>query len=237
MEMLDDPEIFIIVYSMQLVKQNTSNAVADIVRAMIVEGELADGQRINEVRLAKKLGVSRTPLREALALLTAEGAVYLRTHHGAYVCPLSRKEYDELRQIRPLLDPEALRLSGIPDKSRIEQLDAMNQELVSISDPTTAVTLDNRWHLALVADCPNAVLIQLIEQMMQRMRRYEVALFRETRNTFRAGNEHEQIIRALESRDLRRACRILKQNMQSDAELVSAWLAEREGGQEDHLCA
>src|SRR5579862_2230589 len=92
---------------------NISETVAAAVRAMIVDGRLAPGERINEVRLSQALGVSRTPLREALGRLAAEGALTSPPAIGYSVRPLDVAEFEQLYDIRPLLDPEALRLAGL----------------------------------------------------------------------------------------------------------------------------
>src|SRR5262245_12437793 len=84
------------VYSRQmpLERANISDAAASAVRAMIIEGELSEGERINEVHLAEKLGVSRTPLREALNRLAAEGTIFARPRLGYYVRPLTLAELE-----------------------------------------------------------------------------------------------------------------------------------------------
>ena len=95
-------------------RSNISNDLADAIRRMISAGTLAAGSRINEVHLAAELGVSRTPLREALAALVAEDALESRPRKGTFVRPLTHREFQSIYAIRPILDVEALRLSGIP---------------------------------------------------------------------------------------------------------------------------
>lgn len=217
---------------MQLNRDNLSQQVADALRVMIVAGRLPDGERINEVRLAKNLGVSRTPLREALGRLTSEGAVTMQPRRGFFVTPLTLEEFEQADKIRPILDPVALRLSGVPSTERLDRLDAINKRLKATSDASVAVAVDDEWHLELLADCPNRILVSLIEQMMSVTRRYELALFRETGNTHRATDEHEKIVQSLRSDDLDQACAFLKRNMESDRELVVSWLVERSAKRE-----
>src|SRR5437764_12682511 len=120
---------------------NVSESVADAVRAMIVEGRLAPGERINEVRLADGLGVSRTPLREALNRLAAEGALSSTPAIGYSVRPLSVAEVEQLHAIRPLLDPEALRLAGRPTPAGLAKLEALNRRFAAARDAESAITL------------------------------------------------------------------------------------------------
>lgn len=205
---------------------NISETAADAVRAMIVEGRLAAGQRINEVHLAAQLGVSRTPLREALSGLTAEGALIARPRLGYFVRPLSLEEFEQIYDIRPLLDPEALRLAGVPDEKRIAGLEKLNADLARAKG-LRAIEIDDAWHMELIAGCPNRVLIEMIENMIIRTRRYELALMREQKNVDVATQDHDRIVAALRAGDLKAACDALKQNMQSGREPIVAWLKQR----------
>lgn len=206
---------------------NVSETVAAAVRAMIVDGRLAPGERVNEVRLSQALGVSRTPLREALNRLAAEGALSSTPAIGYSVRPLSVEEFEQLYDIRPLLDPEALRLAGLPGAARLAKLEALNRRFAATQDAEAAISLDDEWHRELIAPCPNRVLIEMIEAMILRTRRYEVALLRERPNRLRATDDHEQILAALRAGDLEAACAALKTNMQSGREPIIAWLTAR----------
>lgn len=212
---------------MQLGSENISDVASAKIRKMIVEGSLCDGDRINEVNLADKLGVSRTPLREGLGRLVVEGFVTTEPRRGFFVAPLTLSEFEQLYEIRPILDPEALRVAGIPSSISIDRLENLNQKMLSAKTPSTAIKLDNAWHMELLAECPNRVLINLIQQMIQRTRRYEHALFRETDNLWIAGNEHELIMKALKNGNLEEACAMLKQNMKSGKAPIIKWLNGR----------
>ena len=205
-----------------------SAELATTLREMIVDGRLPAGERLNEVHLAAKLGVSRTPLREALMKLVAEGAITVLPRLGFYACPLSIEELEQIYPMRALLDPEALRLAGIPSAERIEKLKAMNRKLRRISDPEKVLALDDEWHRLLLADCSNAVLLALIEQFIWRTRRYELALMRSKTNVRTTTDEHAAILDALEAGNLKRACDALRRNMETGKAPIVAWLKERE---------
>jgi len=81
--------------------------------------------------------------------------------------------------------------------------------------------------MALIAACPNRVLLDLIENLMLRTRRYEVALLREQPNRLRATGDHDRILAALRAGDLPAACAALKANMQSGREPIIAWLTSQ----------
>jgi DNA-binding GntR family transcriptional regulator len=214
--------------TLALSRDNISDAVAGELREMIVDGRLPAGERINEVRLSEWLGVSRTPLREALNRLAAEGALTSTPRLGYFVRPLTLEEFEQIYDIRPILDPEALRLAGLPSPDRIERLEELNRELAAARDPERAIWLDDAWHMELLAGCPNRVLVDLIQNIIQRTRRYELALMRETRNVIRATEDHDRILAALREGDLPGGCEALERNMRSGREPIVEWLLARE---------
>jgi len=207
---------------------NLSEKVANLIRDMILDARLPAGERINEVHLAAQIGVSRTPLREALSRLVNEGALRDVPRRGFFVCALTEEEVRAIYPIRAILDPAALRLSGIPSVQRIAQLRRLNRKLASCTRPAEAVRLDDELHLELVADCPNAVLIKLIQQFMWRTRRYELGLMGRRVNMANAVEVHERIFSALEQGDLERACHELEANMSEGQQPILEWLATRD---------
>ena len=208
-------------------RANLSEELVTVVRQMVVDGSLPAGARINEVHLANRLGVSRTPLREALGRLSAEGALSGVARIGYFVRPLTAEEVEQIYPIRAILDPEALRLAGIPSAGRLGKLEALNRRIRDVRDPAHVIGLDDAWHLGLVADCPNRVLIALIEQFILRTRRYELALMRERRNVRNSTDDHRRILRCLRAGRLEAACEELRRNMQSGVEPIVSWLRAR----------
>lgn len=213
-------------------RANLAEEVANSVRAMILDGRLPAGERINEVRLAAQLGVSRTPLREALSRLVNEGALKGEPRRGVFVKPLAADEVRAIYPIRAILDPAALRLAGIPSPQAIERLRHLNDQLEKATDPQEAVRLDDVFHFQLVAGCPNPVLIELIEQFMWRTRRYELGLMRQKAPMTGAVATHRRILAALEAGDLDLAVRELEGNMARGQQPILKWLAEREAAGE-----
>ncbi|HJY41353.1 MAG TPA: GntR family transcriptional regulator [Steroidobacteraceae bacterium] len=211
-----------------LVRDNLSDSVVLELRRLIVDGQLAAGARINEVHLSRQLAISRTPLREALARLAQEGALRSVARIGYFVRPLTVEEFEQLYDIRPILDPEALRLAGLPSRERMQQLQDLNDAIGRAHDSDAIINLDDEFHMELIAACPNQVLIDLIRQIMQRTRRYEMALMRESRNVAVATANHKEIMTALRKRDLRAACAALRNNLRTGREPILAWLKARQ---------
>ena len=195
--------------SIALVRDNLSDSVVLKLRHMIVDGQLPAGARINEVHLSRQLAISRTPLREALARLAQEGALRSVARIGYFVRPLTVEEFEQLYDIRPILDPEALRLAGLPSRERMEQLQDLNDAIGRARDSDTIINLDDEFHMELIAACPNQVLIELIRQIIQRTRRYEIgADAREPQRRRRDGEsqgDHDGAAQARSARGLRRA--------------------------------
>ena len=217
--------------ALNLVRANISDSVASELRNMIVDGRLPAGERINEVHLSAQLGISRTPLREALALLAHEGALRGVPRIGYFVRPLSLEEFEQIYDIRPLLDPEALRLAGLPPRDRLEKLGELNERIAKAHGADTIIALDDEWHLELIAECPNKVLVDLIRQFIQRTHRYEIALMREQKNVRVATSNHREIMAALRRRDLKAACAALRTNLQTGRAPIVAWLQARQTDQ------
>lgn len=211
-----------------LVRDNISDSLVTELRNMIVDARLSPGARINEVHLSQQLGVSRTPLREALARLAQEGALASVSRIGYFVRPLTLEEFEQLYPIRPLLDPEALRLAGLPSRERMGRLREINDRLEQARDTDAIIVLDDEWHLELIDACPNKVLIDLIKQFIRRTRRYEIALMREGKNVLTAKVNHKTIMAALRRRDLEAACAALRANLQTGYEPIASWLKSRE---------
>ena len=230
--LLDRPARLHTVYSMVPIlkmdlRPNISGELANRLRDMIFDGDLADGTRINEVHLATQLGVSRTPLREALAMLAAEKALDSVPRRGFFVRKLSRAEFEDIYPIRALLDPEALGLSGIPSREGFEKLERLNRKIRATKNHKARVSLDEQWHIQLISNCQNQVLLDLIDLFMRRFRRYSLAFLRDQKLIKTVEIEHQEILRALRRGDIDSACEWLRKNLTSDTNPVLQWLSTR----------
>lgn len=205
-------------------RPNLSDDVAFDIRRRILSGELVAGEKLREESLAAELGVSRTPVREALAILGAEGAVRCLPRRGYIVRELSLREARGLYPIRALLDPEALRLSGIPSARRLGRLEAIIEGLSATDDVVEAIRLDEDWHRELWAECPNHVLKELIEQFFARTRRYEVASMSQSSTIQRTISMKSRIVGLLRAGDLAAACEELRASLTAGGEDVFRWL-------------
>ena len=209
-------------------RANVSEEVRCKMREEIIRGELKPQERLNEVHLAKRFDVSRTPLREALFGLVGEKFVYEIPRRGFFVAALSVEELSQLYVIRQILDPNALRLAGIPSEQTIAELESLNKKIAKAKKVEDIINLDDLWHLKLIEGCKNDILIGLIKDHMARTRRYEFAYFSQAESIGVATQEHTLILDALRNRKLSLACKHLKQNMTSAEGPLFDWVRNQQ---------
>ncbi len=155
----------------------TSSDTYDRIRQLILSGELAMGARIVETRLADHLGQSRTPVREALRLLTAEGLVAFQPNRGYQVVQYSPADLAEIYSCRVLLESEAVRLvaeRGLSPERRaglevlLDEADALlGADLAPEVLRQRFLVLNNRFHGLLYAGCGNATLLAMIRRVTE----------------------------------------------------------------------
>lgn len=209
-------------------RDNLSTEIAREIRKSIVRGDIVPDERINEVDLAKRLEVSRTPLREALSHLVAEGFVENRPRRGFFVRAPDAGEVRDLYAIRAILDPAALERAGVPEPPRLESLAALNARIrEAVEDPERAIDLDDAWHLELLSGTANGVLMDLIRHFMRRTRTLERAYLSDRRNVEAMAEAHDRILRALGERNLEAAVQLLRENLEDGMIPVLEWLEAR----------
>lgn len=204
-----------------------ATVVADRLRQMVADGELVAGTRINEGELAARLEVSRTPLREALGRLAADGFVENRPRRGFFVQELTAVLVRELYGVRSVLDPGALEAAGLPSPTLLDRLEGLNRSIGEAGgEVERIIDLDDEWHLSLVSGCGNGILLGLIRQHMQRTRPLERAYLRSRGGVEAMVREHEAILGRLRAGDLAGAVDALRRNMTSGLAPILDWLEE-----------
>jgi DNA-binding GntR family transcriptional regulator len=177
-------------------------------------GDFSAGTDVNEAALAADLGVSRTPLREALITLAGEGVLESSQGRGFRFAPVSRKEFRELCEIVAAL--EALALEG----SDSAYLKKIAPELLRLArdfpDPVAEHGVierhDDEWHDLLLSGCRNERLLDLITSVKAGMRRYAHLLAGDDAPLEREADEHCRVAELLMREDLRTATEALRDN-------------------------
>lgn len=210
--------------SLELSRQPLRVAVRDELIQRVYRGELRPGERLNETHLADDLGVSRTPLREALLELTFLGFLSTTKNRGYFVRELTVSEAEELYGLCGHL--EGLALRGAPGLtpehvSQLEELD--ERRLSSATDPIESVGYDNEWHATLIdrAGNDNEVLLETLRFVKGRLYRYEYAYAADIDRVESAVNQHAEIVAALEDGRRQEACDLLESHWSQGYQVVS----------------
>jgi len=188
--------------------------VADVLREAILRGILLAGQQLRQDEIARELGVSHIPVREALRQLEAEGLVRLRPYRGFEVSELSPEEVEELYEIRIPLECQALRLA-LPhltdeDLERAEQiLDAIDAE----GDPSAWSELNTEFHAVLYAPSRRQRLLNLIRTLRTNVDRYLRLYISVMQRKQYSQREHRKILEAVRRRDAAGAVAALEEHL------------------------
>jgi len=189
----------------------TANNLTETIRSKIVSGELVSGERINESRLSEELGVSRTPVREALFRLEQEGFIDSGSKRGFVVRELSAREVRELYPIVWTLEGLAIYESGQLIQLLVPDLEKINQEFSqSGRNADKSIKLDSEWHTTLLSKCPNTALVKLAESLRLRLKRYETVYMREEDLLKTSVQHHSKIAQHLCEGEVDRAVSMLK---------------------------
>lgn len=174
-------------------------------REAILEGRLAPGQKLVADALARDLGVSRMPVREALARLQHDGFVKAVPHREAVVASFSARDVEEIYDIRLVLEAHAARLCAVratPEHlTRLRELIAAAEEAVRRGDFETAKQHDNEFHHTLFAACGSRKLAQLLADLWDQCLYFRSLAATILRYPERSLEHHRRILAALERRD------------------------------------
>lgn len=181
------------------------DVVFNTLRQAILRGELQPGERLLEIHLADKLGVSRTPIREAIRKLELEGLVLMIPRKGAVVAEITEKSLRDVLEVRRALEELAIKLAceRIQDEE-IEELKVAAKEFedaLKTGDVTVYAEADVKFHDIIYRTTDNQRLIQLLYNLREQMYRYRVEYLKrdDSHDTLLA--EHQYIIETLERRD------------------------------------
>jgi DNA-binding GntR family transcriptional regulator len=219
---------------------------AEVQRAIadqIATGRLQPNERINQERLATELGVSRTPVREALRWLERDGLVRLVARRGAFVAPFDAHDVDEIYELRELLEPRAAGRAAVratrADVAGLRRLlEAM--ERAWRSDGTRAFTLNRTFHEALCGPCGNRLLLSVLHQVWSQqsaVRIFMVAQEASEALEERTNAQHRDIVEAFAARDAGQTEALVRSHIleahEATADLIAGRMArldEREVG-------
>jgi len=174
-------------------------------REAIVTGELKPGERLMEIKLANEMGVSRTPVREAIRKLEQEGLVRLTARKGAEVAPINAKDLKEVLEIRKALEGLACQMAcQHATEEQIQDLSRINQDIeeaIGDGDIERIARLDALFHDRIGVYSSNTQLIMILSRLKEHIYRYRLEFIADTRNKRQIIEEHEKIIQDITNKN------------------------------------
>ena len=201
--------------------------VADAVRQEILEGRLAPGAPLSQVRLAAQFDVSRIPVRDALQTLSAEGLVDLVSGTTAVVRGMSIDELQELYEMRIAIEPVATRL-GVPNMGRAAHLQMRHQfdVMSSTDDAATWLRANAAFHAAVYMQANRPRMVEMVERLRKLVDRYLHLHLEVIGNTAHLHEEHARILAAVERGDAPEAAAVTCQHLETSHEFILRYLLE-----------
>jgi len=189
----------------------------DALRSRIVDGRLLPGANIVERQLGKDLGVSRTPLREALLGLEAQGLLRAEPQRGFFVLEMSINEAREIYPLIGLVEAFAVEQGKPPASDHLKRL---NKRFRTAIGPAQAVQRDREWHEELLRQCQLPHTAATLEGLRTAAARYEYRFFTGRRVIAESARQHHSILDALRRRQYSRAAILIKRNWEQGLQWV-----------------
>ena len=197
--------------------------VAELLRQRIFASELEPGSWIDELRLAEEYGISRTPLREALKVLAAEGLVTMKVRRGAYVTEVNEKDQRDVYHLLSLLESDAAGVVATEaTEAELQELQALHQDLIdAASDREKFFEINERFHMRLLEIANNRWRNQMVDDLRKVMK------LNRHNSLFKSGRlkeslkEHQAIMDALLARDAATTVRHMKAHFANGLEAAS----------------
>jgi DNA-binding GntR family transcriptional regulator len=195
-------------------------------RAAVISGELAPGSLHSVQNLATQLGVSRTPVREALIKLAQQGMVRFERNRGVRILLTSLHDLEEVFALRLLLEPPAVRrattrLDG-NQKRELRRMFAHMEKAAKADDEFTMFEHDRRFHRVLLEASGNARLAAFVDGLRDMVLRRGVSTARESRSLDDIVAEHRAILDLIEAGDAEGAAKAMREHVRHTAELLIA---------------
>ncbi len=188
--------------------------VAELLRQRIFSRELEPGSWIDELKIAEAYGISRTPLREALKVLAAEGLVTMKVRRGAYVTEVSDRDLADVYHLLSLLESDAAgKVATQATDEQLKELQALHAELEVAANPATTdrgrfFELNERFHMRLLEIADNRWSNQMVTDLRKVMKLNRHNSLLKTGRVSESLQEHRDLMAALTARDaaLTRRC-------------------------------
>jgi len=211
-------------------KNYLHDEVAQRLRALIQSGELKPRERLNETVLAKRFGISRTPLREAIKIMSAEGLLDILPNRGAMVASISRSEIEEVTEVIAGLEATAgeLLCRHVTDEeiAQVEALTSTMREAYRDGDAPQYFRLNQAIHEALMKASRNTTLQGIYANLSSRIQRARFTAHKTPAQWEQAMTDHERMIDLIRARDGTGLGQLLRDHLRSKKEVILATFGE-----------
>ncbi|MEE1442147.1 MAG: GntR family transcriptional regulator [Blautia sp.] len=185
------------------------DVVFNTLRRAILKGELKPGERLMEIALADKLGVSRTPIREAIRKLELEGLVVMAPRKGAKVASITERDLNDVLEVRKGMEVLAIslackRITG-EELEKLEIIERDFQRLIESGNLTELAEMDVKFHDTIYQATNNQRLVQLLNNLREQMYRYRMEYLKDIAVRRTLAEEHKAICQALRERNQQQA--------------------------------
>lgn len=208
------------------------DVVFNTLREAILKGELAPGERLMEIQLAERLGVSRTPIREAIRKLELEGLVLMIPRKGAEVAKISEKSLRDVLEVRRSLEELAIELAcQRMSEEEIRQLDETQKAFVEAIDSGDAMRIaetDEAYHTIIYQGTGNIRLVQILNNLREQMYRYRLEYIKDADKRQVLLLEHEHILKALRLHHVQEAKVAMREHIDNQEITVLKNIKEKE---------
>lgn len=208
------------------------DVVFNTLRQAILKGELEPGERLMEIQLAERLGVSRTPIREAIRKLELEGLVLMIPRKGAEVAKISEKSLRDVLEVRRSLEELAIELACA--RMTEEDIDALNHAqndfrvAVKQGDAMTIAESDEHFHDIIYNGTGNTRLVQILNNLREQMYRYRLEYIKDEDKRQILLVEHDQILKAIRDRHVAEAKAAAREHIDNQEITVSRNIKEKQ---------
>ncbi len=208
------------------------DVVFHTLREAILRGDLRPGERLMELQLAAKLGVSRTPIREAIRMLEQEGLAVTMPRRGAEVAKMTLKDMEDVLEIREALDELAVRIActRITDE-QLKKLSEVKDRFVSSTktgDVKQIAEADVSFHDVIYEATGNPKLVTLLNNLREQVYRYRVEYVKNPKNYPVLIKEHEAILQGLKDREVERAVSAMQEHVANQVLAVKEVIQEQQ---------
>ncbi len=211
------------------------DVVFHTLRRAILKGDLKPGERLMEVQLANRLGVSRTPIREAIRKLELEGLVTMVPRKGAEVSEITEKSMRDVLEVRRVLEELAVKIAC--DKMTEEELERLGlvskkfRDIMYCDDLQLIAETDVEFHEIIYEATGNARLIQILSNLREQMYRYRVEYLKDYNSHGILADEHDAILMALKDRDQKRVCKVAVEHIdRQESSIIKSIKKNKENG-------